>query len=186
MSTAEDRQAYATRSGRPSVEAVDLRESRRRYGYRAGSLCVLVAESTSSEVLVNPAVYPLPRCPNWMLGVLNLRGSIIPFFNLGVFDANFREIKTNLAIVIDEREKAIAVAIGGLPISIAPTPVGVPPPLHGALKAHVRQVFESGGEIWLELDHYALLCQLARDPEYGRALTRAPAAVDEALVPAPS
>ena len=51
-----------------------------RYGFLAGPLGLLVAEGTTGEVLDDAVIYPGPNTAEWLLGMVNQRGSLVPVF----------------------------------------------------------------------------------------------------------
>ena len=56
-----------------------------RYGYCVSGMRFLVAPGISSEVTLNPTLYLAPNAPAWLLGLTNMRGNIVPIFDLGYF-----------------------------------------------------------------------------------------------------
>ena len=53
-----------------------------RFGFRVGQLRLLIKPRTHSEVVAQPHIYPIPNVPPWFLGVINLRGNLLPVFAL--------------------------------------------------------------------------------------------------------
>jgi chemotaxis signal transduction protein len=164
---APTRQAYASAS-RTAPVAAAFATQQSRYGYCAGGLRILVPKGMPSEVLVRPVVHPLPRCPRWMRGVLNLRGSIVPLFHFGFVADAIDSSNVGLALVLGERERAMAIALDALPASVTPARSNTVPALPAMLMEHVQGVFEANGEFWLDLDHHALFSSFAHDPRRAR------------------
>ncbi len=150
-----------------------------RYGFRVGSLSFLIPWGTGSEVvpLVSPAA--IPNSPKWLLGVVNLRGSLVPVFDLGKVlgvavdraaeRANAPGTKSAI-LVLDKGERAAGLLIDGFPcrlVGLRPAPQL--PALPEELRAHVSTACADDAEIWLELEYDGLLLEL------GAAATRAPA-----------
>jgi len=53
-----------------------------RRAFRLGRLTLLLQEQTVAEVMDLPACYRLPNTPAWCLGLVNLRGNLLPAFDL--------------------------------------------------------------------------------------------------------
>ena len=56
-----------------------------RYGIELGGLGLLYDGSMAVEVTDPVSVSPLPNMPAWVLGIVNLRGNLIPLFDLKVY-----------------------------------------------------------------------------------------------------
>lgn len=53
-----------------------------RYGFSIGSLNFVYDVHIPCELVKGTAIYSVPNTPIWMLGLINLRGSLVPVFNL--------------------------------------------------------------------------------------------------------
>ena len=53
-----------------------------RQGFRIGAMRFVVPFAVASELTEMPNVYPLPRMPANLLGLVNLHGRIVPVFDL--------------------------------------------------------------------------------------------------------
>lgn len=86
------------------------------FGIRIGSVGLLVSSSIYCEVLDKTPVNPLPNVLPWLNGLLNLRGNLVPVFDLhtvlseAAADRNKRRL-----FVIGRGDKAAALWIDGLP-----------------------------------------------------------------------
>ena len=52
-----------------------------RFGFRVGSIGLLVPAGMLSELVDDTEVYPLPTTPAWFHGLINLRGGLVPVFD---------------------------------------------------------------------------------------------------------
>jgi twitching motility protein PilI len=133
-----------------------VERQRARYGFRVGGIGLLVGQDTVSEVLEQVPVYPLPNTPPWLLGLVSLRGNLVPVFDVKQF-LELEDDKTQekrRLLILDQGEKAVGVLIDGLP-RVAVTRQALPrlPPLPAALRAHVTQAYVQDDLVWLEFDH---------------------------------
>ncbi|MEM7284245.1 MAG: chemotaxis protein CheW [Pseudomonadota bacterium] len=72
-------------------------------GIRIGTLSFVVPRSEVREVLEYPAITPVPRAKSWVLGLANVRGQLLPVFDMSGFAA-----ETNIRP--DRRARVISVS----------------------------------------------------------------------------
>lgn len=131
----------------PDIEA-------KRYGVRVGSIGMLLPHDTVSEVLVHEVIYPIPNTASWFSGIINLRGNLVPVFELKrLLDAAAEADRNPMIAVIDKGEKALGFEIDGFP---NPVSTGVPltqmPPLPGILQKFANAAYLSDDTVWLDMD----------------------------------
>ena len=125
-----------------------------RFGFRVGNIGLLVPPGMLSELVDDTDVYPLPTTPDWFHGLINLRGGLVPVFDLKKL---FRVEeqggdKTNL-LVLNAGAAAVGVLIDGLPLTLDISKrLQQPPPLPPILRENSHAVYVRGKEIWVELD----------------------------------
>ncbi len=56
----------------------------RRHGFFVGEIGILLPTNLNCEVTENLQVCKLPKTPHWFTGMTNLRGNIVPIFDLGI------------------------------------------------------------------------------------------------------
>jgi chemotaxis signal transduction protein len=141
-----------------------------RYGYVLGSFRILIDKQVPCEVVPETAIYPLPNTPQWVLGMINLRGNLVPIFDLRTrllpeaADSSERRM-----LILDRGARAAGIFIDGLPQALeineadpaqfAEIPVGLP----ATLRDNLCGAYSCAGTTWLEVDHRALLAQLTGD-----------------------
>ena len=128
--------------------------ARIRFGFRVGNIGLLVPTGMLSELVEETEVYPLPTTPVWFPGLINLRGSLVPVFDLKKL-FNLEEPggeKPNL-LVLNAGAEAVSVLIDGLPLSLDTNRrVEQIPPLPEILREHSHAVYVREREIWVDLD----------------------------------
>ncbi len=137
---------------------------RMRYGFRIGGLGLLIGPNTVSEVIEKVPVYRIPNTSYWLLGLLNLRGNLVPIFDLKSIlelEDDFQE-KNRMIMILDEGDKSVGILIDGLP-QTQDISHGLSrfPPLPTALREHVSTPYVKDGVAWMEFDHHGFFKSLA-------------------------
>ena len=146
----------------PSAADVQL-----RYGFRIGGIGLLIQPHTHSEALERVHVYPIPNTTEWLKGLINLRGNLVPLFDIKpLLEMEEKEYAKPMILILDEGDRAVGIKIDGLPQ--APDlsrSLQRLPPLPLVLRDFATAAYVKDGLIWLEFDHRgffeALAMQLA-------------------------
>lgn len=136
-----------------------------RYGFKIGSLGLLIQAGCGSEVIQMPTIWTLPGSPPWFLGLINLRGNLIPVFELRrVLGLEEPEANTKrLVLVFDQGEKAVGVIIDDFPKPLtALSALPQLPQLPTMLSGHVRKGYVKDEMIWLEFDQNSFFEEINR------------------------
>jgi chemotaxis signal transduction protein len=134
-----------------------------RQAFRIGSVRLLAPFATASELVEMPNVYPLPRMPANLLGLVNLHGRIIPLFDLApLFETTHLPREKRMVLVIGHGDAAAGILIDGLPRRMVFQPESeiIPPALTAAAAAAVIATYTQGDDAWFEFDYAQLLDQL--------------------------
>lgn len=149
------------RSARPAplTQGSELRSLAVRFGYRIGALGFLVGHGVLSELLPNPATYPIPNVPAALRGFVNRQGALVPVWDLHVVLDMAPAANTREAILVLGRGAArIGLVIDGLPQALKQLePVTRMPALPDAVRAYVSGAALAAAALWLELDYERLL-----------------------------
>ncbi|MFO1372410.1 MAG: chemotaxis protein CheW [Candidatus Competibacteraceae bacterium] len=126
-----------------------------RYGFRVGNLGLLIGPTTMSEVMEPLPVYPIPLTPPWLLGLVNLRGNLVPLFELKqLLELTGEPRGKPMLLVLDRGEYAVGMLIDGLPqIPALDRPLSRLPPLPTVLQPHAVRAYIHAGTVWVEFDH---------------------------------
>ena len=134
-----------------------------RQAFRIGSMRLLAPFATASELVEMPTLYPLPRSPENLLGLVNLHGRILPTFDLApLLQTQHLPREKRMLLVIGHGNDAAAIVIDGLPrrLVFLPDAQIVPPILPDAVSSAVLAAYLSGPDAWFEFDYAQLLDQL--------------------------
>jgi twitching motility protein PilI len=131
-----------------------------RQAFRIGDMRLLAPFGASSELVEMPAVYPLPRMPANLLGLVNLHGRILPLFDLAaLFETRHTPREKRMLLVIGHGNDAAGIVIDGLPRRMVFRPESriAPPALPAAAVAALLGSYEHGTDAWHEFDYTQLL-----------------------------
>jgi twitching motility protein PilI len=134
-----------------------------RQAFRIGHMRLLAPFATASELVEMPSVYPLPRMPENLLGLVNLHGRIVPLFDLAaLFETEHLPRERRMLLVIGHGNDAAGIVIDGLPRRMVFLPESqiVPPALTAAAATAVLATYTHGPDAWFEFDYAQLLAQL--------------------------
>ena len=76
-----------------------------------------VPMATVHQVLRHPKVTRVPLAPAGLLGVVNVRGEIVPFIDTGVLTGTGSLAEPPFAVLVSGETEMVALAAEGLPIS---------------------------------------------------------------------
>jgi chemotaxis signal transduction protein len=134
-----------------------------RQAFRIGHMRLLAPFATASELVEMPNVYPLPRMPANLLGLVNLHGRIVPLFDLApLFDTQHLPREKRMVLVFGRGDDAASVVIDGLPRRMVFTPGSriISPALPDAAADAAIATYLHGPDAWFEFDYAQLLDQL--------------------------
>jgi twitching motility protein PilI len=149
-----------------AVSGQGREEVQARYGFRIGDLGLLINPDAGSEVLTVFSVTPLPDAPPGFLGLINLRGNLVPLYELRVLlGMDTRQTRTKItALIFGQGEEAVGVVIDSYPSALsALLPLSNLPPMPDALRRHAPAGYVQDGTVWLEFDHGPFFEEACRD-----------------------
>ena len=134
-----------------------------RQAFRIGHMRLLAPFATASELVEMPNVYPLPRMPANLLGLVNLHGRIVPLFDLAaMFETQHLPREKRMVLVFGHSDAAAGVVIDGLPRRMVFQPENeiIAPALPPAAATAVVATYAEGQDAWFEFNYAQLLDQL--------------------------
>lgn len=139
-----------------------------RYGFELAGLRLVPAHGVLTELVAEAQVFPVPRAPDAVAGVINLHGTLVPVLDAdpaGAATADLRPGRRR-ALVFDREEQRIAVLLKGSPRLLTLLPgADAPPRPQGPLARFLTRAWcqaDQPGQHWWEFDHRAAFESLAR------------------------
>jgi len=136
----------------PSVD-----ESKVRYGFRFGNIGFMIAEGVLSEIINDYQIFPMPNCSSWLSGLTNVRGNLVPVYDLRkLFGFNVEERQYNHLLVIDQGSDSIAVLIETLPQPLDVInwkPSSHRPELSVSMAEYINATYLIDAVAWIDFDH---------------------------------
>lgn len=130
------------------------------FGIRIAGFGFLISTTTYCEVLDKVQVSQLPNVHSWISGLLNLRGNLVPVFDLQkiLSDNSLGNSKRRL-FAIDRGEKAVALWIDAFPeikdratMQLSQTL----PPMPSLIQRFITAAYQQDGQYWLDIQFEGL------------------------------
>lgn len=145
-------------------KAQEIRTTR-RMGFRISNIGLLIAPQTISELTEILQVCPIPYTSVWLLGLINLRGNLVPVFDLyKLLQLEIGDVKKPRLLILGQGEVAGAILIQELPIHLTFTEedkLSHIPPLPALIQPFTQSGYEKEGQLWFNFDHLGFFESLA-------------------------
>lgn len=116
-----------------------------------------------TEIIGIQSITELPELPDYIMGIINLRGKIIPVMDVRLrFKKEFREYNDRTCIVvIDIKDNAVGLIVDSVSevLSIAEQDITPPPQLKGQSNRYIKEIGKVGNDVKLLLDCEKLLTE---------------------------
>ncbi|MDM8558148.1 chemotaxis protein CheW [Candidatus Parabeggiatoa sp. HSG14] len=136
----------------------------RRIGFLMGNVGLLIAQLAISELSEPLEICPIPFTANWLLGLINLRGNLVPVFDLHQLLQMERSVEKGQLLILGQGQNAGAIVIEELPKHLTFTEadkLNSPPPMPSIIKPFTASGYEKNGQIWFNFDHLGFFEHLA-------------------------
>ena len=140
-------------------------EITRRLGFRIGNLGLLIAQRAVSELSDIPQICSLPFTSSWLLGLINLRGNLVPVFDLfNLLQFQIDKKKKQKLLILDQGESAGGIIIHELPEHLSFSvndSLSSLPPLPDIIQPYTTSGYEKNNQLWFNFEHIAFFKSLA-------------------------
>ena len=133
-------------------------------GFNIGDIGFLVDPELGSEVIHEYEICNIPNTPLWFSGMVNIRGNLIPVFDLKyLFVEEITELKQQHLLIIGKGDKAAGILLDNLPkVLRGVKDLSDIPSVPSVLSEHVKVAYKQGDNIWIEYDLEGFLMQLGK------------------------
>ena len=136
-------------------------ESKKRfYGFKLGKLSLLLDNQVHSEVVENAEIMPIPLMPQYVLGLCNVRGNLVPVYDLyNKFEIEVEKQHSGRVLVLGENENMVGIQIEEMLVSLAFEDfdyIEKIPSLHSQLNEHVTECYKKDGKYWFGFNYVTL------------------------------
>ena len=133
----------------------------KRYGFKIGDFGFILADNEKAEIVDQLAVCPMPNTPVWFKGMINVRGNLVPVFDLKKYLDMKDEQPARRLLIIGQGAKAASLLIDELPEVVEFSKLAADmPPLPPILQTCTRKVYLYNQFIWLDLDFSGIFTEL--------------------------
>jgi chemotaxis signal transduction protein len=147
---------------------VPKRSQNLRYGFKLAGVKVVPAARVLTEVVANAQIFRVPKSVATLVGVLNLRGFIVPVVDAAAIAASVTDIRPSQrrALVFDRDAASVGLLIQADPemVALVAAPEHIARPQF-AFSAFLTQAWaqeDQPSTLWWELDHRAAFDHLAK------------------------
>ncbi len=136
-----------------------------RQGFFIGDIGLMVDFADGSELTEIPTYYRVPNAPDWLAGLTNLHGIVIPVFDLQkYFNLPTEKNKKRMLMVLQHEEKAIGIIVNGLPtrLTYSESQRMTNNTSPSNLSRYIQSAYLIDQHLWFELDSSSLARGLER------------------------
>ncbi|RKZ52986.1 MAG: hypothetical protein DRR16_09640 [Candidatus Parabeggiatoa sp. nov. 3] len=127
----------------------------RRLGFYVGNLGLLIAQKATCELTEILQICAIPFTATWLLGLINLRGNLLPVFDLHKL-LQLEPVEAKKLLILGQGNATGGIVIDNLPIHINFTDTDKLihlPPLPAIIKPYSTSGYEKNGQLWFNFDH---------------------------------
>jgi len=134
-----------------------------QYAYMLGQIAFFFPPDALSEVIENVEYAHLPRMPETVLGLCNVRGNLVPVFDLHKFLEISLEGKARHLLCIGSGQDMVGILLDDMPIRVKRSECKAlrsAPILPASVQPYISQVYIKGNQVILDYQHEALFQSL--------------------------
>lgn len=132
-----------------------------RYGFMVSTLSFLLKPGEKVEIIEAIPVCPLPNTPQWLAGMINVRGNLLPVFDLKLLLDLQVTMQSKWIMIFGHGSSAAGIYIDTLPVSIRTGEATVEtPPLPELLRTCATHIYNQGETRWIEVAFDSFFAQL--------------------------
>jgi len=130
-----------------------------QYAFKLGQIAFFFPQDILSEVIEEVEYTHLPLMPNTVLGLSNVRGNLVPVFDMHGFLGVKRSGKQKNLLCIGEGDDMVGVLLDDMPFRLKRSEckaLSSAPVLPDSIQPYINQLFIKGDQVILDYQHEAL------------------------------
>ena len=132
-----------------------------RYGFAVATLSFLLKPGEKVEIIDAVPACPIPNTPQWFAGMINVRGNLLPVFDLKLLLGLEITAPSRWIMIFGHGSAAAGIHIDTLPSAILIGKAGAEvPSLPELLRTCATHVYREGDTHWLEVSFESFFAQL--------------------------
>jgi twitching motility protein PilI len=134
-------------------------------GFEVANIKFLVPHAQVNEISEMLPVFRLPNTGQWLLGLVNLHGNLVPLFDLASLAGGTHGSKLkSMLLVLGRGDATAAIMVNGIPTRkrfgvLHRTPL---PAFPEAIRDYISTAYAEKEQVWLEFDHVRFFEMMAR------------------------
>jgi twitching motility protein PilI len=138
-----------------NLGGAELVERTVRYGFRAAGFSFLIQEKLISEVIPLMPLAVIPNAPDWLVGMINLHGNLVPVCDfMRVIGHDINESTKRMILVLGKGDRAAGFLIDDNPCAVVnPKRTNNISDMPNWMMNCIVSTFMSNDEVWLEFDY---------------------------------
>jgi len=142
------------------IDEDELINENYQYGFKVGNIGYIYEKHLSMELIRNLNVCPVSNTKSWMLGIVNIRGNLIPIYDLNLLfnkEKTTNKTTNKYFLILDKNKKSV-----GFVVERPPEACGdlkelgfIPENTPKEIKYHITESFvsvDNKENIWLKFD----------------------------------
>ena len=149
-----------------TLESINRWDRRRGYALTLGGVRLLLPLGIFCEFISSPVITPLPNSPRHFLGLLNLRGNLLPVYDLSSLWLDYGATAAHInphVIVLGRGEDAAAMICATPPktLDLSSAAVGDAYGIPKSIAPFIVQMHTLNGESWFVINFHKVFSWLA-------------------------
>ena len=132
------------------------------YGFKLGNIRLLIDRNVHSEVVENANIMPIPLMPQHVLGLCNVRGNLVPIYNLSSrleISTDKQNQNSKRVLILGENEDMVGMQIDEMLVSLIFEEfdhIENVPAVHNQLDGHTTNCYKKDGKYWFGFNYITL------------------------------
>ena len=135
-----------------------------KFAFKSKLFNLLLPAYQPAEIISPPQICTVPHTPDWFRGMINLRGNIVPVFDIDILVSGNYSESFNWLMVFGRDESMASICIDTLPSNMVfENRVEISgQEIPEILYAHINNAYREKDILWIEPNYASLLAEFSR------------------------